>query len=42
MGVQCEQEEAEHTALGCSGVECSRRENVTANPNSLGSACEGV
>ena len=38
MGVQCEQKGAGHTDLGGSSVE--HRGGVTADPNSLGSACK--
>ena len=41
MDVHCEQEGAEHTALGGSCSEESRR-GMTANQNCLGSACEEV
>ncbi len=42
MGVQSEQEGAEHTALGASSVEQESGGGVTTNLNSLGSVCEEV
>ncbi len=42
MGVQCEQEGAEHTALGGSGVEHQSGRDLMANPNCPWSVCEEV
>ncbi len=41
-GVQREQEGAEHTALGVSGVQQGSGGRVTSNPNFLGSVCEEI
>ncbi len=42
MGAQSEQEGAEHTALGGSGVEHQSGGGVTSNLDYLGSVCEEV